>query len=162
MNLEKKSTEDGNLFTLENCVESTRIRSFLALSRVATDDIVKTRLNEIPKSTCDNYFQDVIIPLWKEREKLIQYCGNYAQQLRKEVEIPQEQLKQIEYDLRMDPYALRDHKQIMDLKYYKLETIENWMQNESTVENIIRDQTVQAFNERCHYKDWLKMFFDSK
>lgn len=161
MPLGQDNVETDPLYTMQNCVDSTRIRSFLALSRLATDDIVKTRLNEISKSKCDSYFEQVILPLWRKREKLIKYCGSHAEKLRSEVQLPEEELKKIEYDLRMDPYALRDHKELMQLKYRKIEAIENWVHNESTIESIIKDQTASLFNQKCYYKDWLKAFFDS-
>lgn len=147
----------SDLLSESNCVDSTRIRAFLRLSRIATDDTIKTHLNEINRSQCDSYFQTHIVPQWNARSKLIQYCKDYSHRLRSDIH-ETELGPAKEFDLRLDPYALKEYEQAKQQKFSQIETIDNWVENEQMVESIVRQQTHNTFNDKCYFKDWLGYF----
>lgn len=145
------------VLTPQECHSSTRLRAFLRLSRLATDDSIKQHLNEIDRGNCDGYFETKIVPQWKARSKVIEYCRNYSEELRKKVGngsgVEAESQK---FDLRVDPYALKSHEEELQTKYSQIDSIRNWTQNEESIETIVREQTAAAFCDRCYYRDWLK------
>lgn len=145
--------------TPANCRDSQRLRGFLRLSRIATDDTIRTHLNEIKRGDCDLYFQKTILDQWNARARLIEYCNTYAKTLRREISMDNQQSP--EFDLRLDPYAQINHKNDIHQKYAQAETIENWVENEKSVELILREQSVKVLNEKCYYKDWLQEFNDA-
>ncbi|KAK6458340.1 caffeine-induced death protein 2 [Scheffersomyces xylosifermentans] len=162
------------LLTPENCRSSTRIRAFLRLSRMATDDTIRQHLNEIKSNTgCDEYFNSKIAPQWETRSKAIQYCDSYSKTLRKRTEEgialhdreasldsieKLEKKEPEEFNLRLDPYALRNHNQKLEEQYSQCDAIDSWVKNEKNVEDIIREQTNDILNDKCYYKDWLEGF----
>ncbi|EGV66362.1 hypothetical protein CANTEDRAFT_112106 [Yamadazyma tenuis ATCC 10573] len=150
------------LLSPENCVNSSRIRAFLVLSRIATDDTVRTHLNEIDTSKCDIFFTSTIVPEWNARAQAIRYCSDYAQSLRQEIGATVGDIKDVQqkFDLRLNPYASRDYQEQVEQKSAKIETIENWVQNETTVESILKNQTAETFSQKCQYKDWLQYAID--
>lgn len=152
----------STLLSGDNCVDSTRIRAFLRLSRIATDDTIKTHLNEIKQSQCDGYFRDQIVPQWNARAKVIDYCRQYSETLKQEINrssTPESVAAGDEkFDLRLDPYAVKAYEQSKEAKYAKIDTIDNWIANEEQIESIVKDQTQSTFNDKCYYKDWLQYF----
>lgn len=159
-----KSSEQGPhqdvLLTPQECHSSTRLRAFLRLSRLATDDSIKQHLNEIDRGDCDKYFETEIVPQWKARTNVIDYCRKYSEELRKEVgggggSGADSKAKNTDFDLRLDPYALKSHEEELQTKYSQIDSIRNWTQNEESIETIVRDQTAAAFCDKCYYRDWL-------
>lgn len=69
--------------------------------------------------------------------------------------------KSADYDLRTNPYALKDDLEKIELQNARRATIENWVRNEQNVEKIIREETTKIFNDKCYYKDWLQQFADA-
>lgn len=153
----RESSVPLSLLTSENCESNSRIRAFLRLSRIATDDSIIQHLNEIKVSQCDKYFSQNILPQWKARAEAIQYCSGYAKSLREEVKSKQTTIGE-DYDLRTDPYALKDAQDVLDKQYSRCAAVENWVTNESNVESIIRDQTASVLSDKCYFKDWLQDF----
>ncbi|CUM63451.1 uncharacterized protein PRCAT00001026001 [Priceomyces carsonii] len=160
------TTEASQLQRPENCHSSSRIRAFLRLSRVATDDTIRQHLNEV-KSTkdCDSYFQNTIIPQWEARSSLIGFCSDYVDHLRAESShgntILPDLINPDDYDLRLDPYAIKNKEDQIGAQFAQSNAIANWVQNEREVESIVREQTAEILNEKCYYKDWLKAFKDN-
>lgn len=153
---EMDSVVPALLLTPENCESSSRIRAFLHLSRIATDDTIRQHLNEVNLRDCDSYFSRKIVPQWRARADAIAYCSNYAKKLREDTESSISGEKN--YDLRVNPYALKDEKDRLDRQYATCTTVENWVRNEEIVEKIIHEQTTGILNDRCYYKDWLAEF----
>lgn len=150
-----------SLFTPENCVSSSRIRAFLRLSRIATDDTIRQHLNEV--NDCDEYFRSKIVPQWQARAEIVAYCEAYAGKLRASTQRGQTvELGVYEFDLRTDPYALRTHQQKLAEQYSQCDTIDNWIHNEQTVEEIIKKQTQKVLNDKCYYKDWINEFNEAR
>lgn len=146
----------AELLTTANCEDSSRIRAFLRLSRIATDDTISQHLNETKLSDCDSYFNRKIVPQWQARAHAIQFCSDYAKQLEQEATTGRP--NPADYDLRTNPYARRDDLEKIELQNARRATIDNWVRNEQNVEKIIREQTIKIFNDKCYYKDWLKQF----
>lgn len=145
------------LLTAQNCESSTRIRAFLRLSRIATDDTIRQHLNEINPALCDDYFQRRILPQWVARAEAIQFCSDFARDLRRETESKKVEVHE-KHDLRIDPYALKDETDRLNQQFSRCSTIENWVENELGVERIIKEQTASVLNDKCYYKDWLAEF----
>lgn len=153
-NLEELRTE-------ENCKSSKRIRDFLRLSRT-TDDTIRQQINGVPTSNCKDYFTKHVIPEWQIRSSVIEFCKGYAKDLRKETEEKKLEQNRVEtsgdFNLRLDPYALKNHKDVLERQFSQCDMIDNWVRNESQVEGIIREQTVEVLNEKCYYNDWMEEF----
>lgn len=147
----------ATLLTPENCESSSRIRAFLRLSRIATDDTIRQHLNEINPKQCDDYFQRKILPQWVARAEAIQFCSDFALDLRSRTESQQVEVHG-NYDLRIDPYALKDENDRLEKQFLQCSNIENWVANEQQVETIIQEQTASVLNDKCYYKDWLGEF----
>lgn len=147
----------STLFTSENCHSNTRIRAFLRLSRLASDDTIKEHLNETTPEKCADFFSDQLLPHWQARAKLIQFCSDEAAALRRNVKLEESTLS-TNIDLTIDPYAVKDAKQKLQERYSESEAIENWVNNEQSVETIIQKHSVDVLNQRCMYRDWLLDF----
>lgn len=146
------------LFTLESCTSSSRIRAFLRLSRIATDDTIRQHLNEIQPEACSAYFRTKIAPQWKARQELIRFCGNTAADLRKATDTDGTSAASPEIDLRLDPYALKEYRRKLDDQYSQCQMIEQWVENERGVEAIVRGETASVLNDKCYYNDWMGEF----
>ncbi|KAM9922878.1 hypothetical protein OXX59_005549 [Metschnikowia pulcherrima] len=155
--LAEASVTSKPLLSLENCESSSRIRAFLRLSRIATDDTIRQHLNEIGPSQCDQYFEQTILPQWRARSEAIQFCSKYAKSLRAEAQSKETTLHE-DYDLRIDPYAAKNARDYLDDQYARCVSVENWVANETNVESIIREQTASVLSDKCYYKDWLSAF----
>ncbi|PVH14291.1 uncharacterized protein CXQ87_002419 [Candidozyma duobushaemuli] len=155
----QSSVTPAELLTTANCEDSSRIRAFLRLSRIATDDTISQHLNETQPKDCDAYFNRKIVPQWQARAHAIQFCSDYAKRLEQEVAAGSP--KSADYDLRTNPYALKDDLEKIELHNARRATIENWVRNEQNVEKIIREETTKIFNDKCYYKDWLQQFADA-
>lgn len=159
----KNVIDPTELLTPENCQSSSRIRAFLRLSRIASDDTIRQHLNEV-KSTkeCDNYFKATIVPQWKARASAIQYCSDYATNLRRETikgnTVVTDKLNKPELDLRVDPYALKKYNLKLDSQFTQCDSIDNWVKNEKVVEDIIREQTADVLDQKCYYQNWIEEF----
>lgn len=156
---EDKMLED--LLTPENCQSSTQIRTFLRLSRLATDDTIKQNLGQI-KSTpqCDKYFKEHIVPQWQARDKVLNYCWKCAEDIRKTHEqgnrFEGENMSQ-QVDLREDPYARINYEDQMN-KQYSERYMKNWIENEREVERIVKEKTKDTLNDKCYFSDWFREF----
>lgn len=146
-----------SLLTSENCESTSRIRAFLRLSRIATDDTIRQHLNEISSKHCDDYFNKKILPQWVARAEAIQFCADFASSLRSKTELEKVEVHG-NFDLRIDPYALKDENDRLDRQFSRCSSIENWVANELKIESIIKEQTASVLNDKCYYKDWLAEF----
>lgn len=149
--------ESFTLFTTENCHSNTRIRAFLRLSRLASDDSIKEHLNETSREKCTDFFSQKLLPHWQTRAKLIQFCSDEAAMLRSSVKLEETTLS-TNVDLTIDPYAAKDAKQKLQDRYADCEAIENWVSNEHNVETIIQKHSADVLNQKCMYHDWLQDF----
>lgn len=152
------------LLSTQNCISQTRIRSFLRLSRFATDDTIREHIDG-NRAQCGDYFRTTVVPQWQARSRLIEYCQDYAHQL--EVEIAAVAgagagagagASDVAFDLRRDPYAAKDHQRQIDNQSAIKTTIANWTANELQIEAIVREQTVDVLNDKCEFKDWMAEF----
>jgi hypothetical protein len=154
--------EYNQLFLEQNCLNSTRIRDFLRFSRLISDDTLIQNLNN-GHVDCDSYYLEKILPQWKARDSLIQYCSDFAAQYRqiatKSVPLT---TSQEPVDLRKDPYAIRNIVNDMDAKFQACDSMDNWIKNESTIESIVHEQSSNILNDKCYYADWLAKFNDYK
>lgn len=148
--------EFAQLFSAESCSNSSRIRDFLRFSRSNSDDIIRQSLNRLDTNLqCDKYFKETIIPQWNARSSLIDYCSSYSAELRAKTENSASLTDpNTEYDLRKDPYALRDNTEKINQQFAECLNIDNWVNNENTVESIVREQTISTLNQKCYHKDW--------
>lgn len=153
---EEAPAAPARLLTPDNCVDSSRIRAFLRLSRSASDDTIRQHLNEIDKTQCGEYFASHIAPQWEHRADAISYCARYALQLRQQSHAVQ--ANDAVHDYRTDPYAGRALADQAEDLNRQCVTIENWVENELQVESIIREQTTRVLNDKCYYLDWLESF----
>lgn len=153
----KLSQESEDLRTYQNCHSSSRLRAFLRLSRLSSDDTIKEHLNEVSKKDCNLYFKEKILPHWKVRAELIDYCFGEAATLRKNTEKKEETLL-TNVDLRIDPYATKDAKEKLESAFAECLEIENWVNNERKIETIIRAHSADVLNQKCYYYNWLQAF----
>ncbi|KAG7191855.1 uncharacterized protein KQ657_002644 [Scheffersomyces spartinae] len=155
---------EASLLSPDNCKSSTRIRAFLRLSRLATDDTIRQHLNEIQPSACNEYFQTVIVPAWKERSHAIEYCSDYALFLRQTSDSSKLEgdnnghRTESDFDLRTDPYALKNYNEQLQSQYSQCDQIDNWVLNERNIETIIRGLTEEILNQKCYYGHWIEEF----
>lgn len=147
----------SSLYTPETCHSSTRIREFLRLSRLASDDSIKEHLNETTKEKCDSFFRSQLLPHWSARADLILYCSDEASNLRSQVRLNRA-TSNSNVDLTLDPYAVKDANQKLKDLFAACEAIENWVSNERLVENIIQEHSADVLNRKCYYYDWLQDF----
>ena len=104
------------------------------------------------------------------------YCSNYSHDLRQKTlqaivitneepsktqdqtktQIPQN--SDISFNLRLDPYALRNYTEKLKEHFLKCDLINNWIKNEQTIEGIVREGTVEVLNQKCFYGDWMNKF----
>lgn len=145
------------LYNPENCHLNTRIRAFLRLSRLASDDLVKEHLNEISPSDCHAFFETKILSHWKARANIINYCYSEAAMIRSAIKI-QETFVDTSISPTIDPYAANDAKEKLQNKFASCEIIENWVKNELEIETIVREHTTDVLNQKCYYHDWLRDF----
>lgn len=153
-----------SLLTPENCQSPTRIRAFLRLSRFATDDTIREHMND-SKTNCNTYFTNKIVPQWKARSSLIEYCSDYGLELQQKTHLDKIVLEgdgspsdHPQFDLTLDPYATKDYVQKLENQSVKSTEIRNWTQNELEVESIVRDLTIGVLNDKCQFKDWMQEF----
>lgn len=148
---------DALLSTL-NCISQTRIRSFLRLSRFATDDTIREHI-DANRAQCGDYFRTTVVPQWQARSRIIEYCQDYAHQLEAEIAAGAGAgAPDAKFDLRRDPYAAKDHQRQIDSQSAIKTTIANWTANELQIEAIVREQTVDVLNDKCAFKDWIAEF----
>lgn len=148
------------LLSTQNCVSQTRIRSFLRLSRFATDDTIRENI-DANRAQCDDYFRTTVVPQWQARSRIIEYCQDYAHQLEAEIAAGAGAgagAPDAAFDLRRDPYAAKDHQRQIDSQSAMKTTIANWTANELQIESIVREQTVEVLNDKCAFKDWIAEF----
>ncbi|ODV78892.1 uncharacterized protein CANTADRAFT_42282, partial [Suhomyces tanzawaensis NRRL Y-17324] len=156
-----------HLLSPQNCTSPQRIRAFLRLSRIATDDTIREHLNELKgNQACDVYYTNTILPQWNARAQIIQYCSDYAIQLRAQAEgkhpMPEPKPASADdpdpYNLRIDPYAVKNRNAELESRFSQVEEVERWVRNERSVESIVREETAKALSDRCYYRDWLNVY----
>lgn len=145
----------AGLLTAENCRSTSRIRAFLRLLRLSSDDLIRQHLNEVGRAHCDAFWQETILPQWEARARVIDYCLGVAAGLKQQEEPA---AAHAAYDLRIDPYAAREAQENTQRLLAPSSYIDRWVANESTVESIVREQTAAVLSEKCAYKDWLAEF----
>ena len=148
----------------QNCLSPKGIRTFLKLLRLASDDVLKQRLNSVfdkshlkledkeKEVICGKFLRDIIYPAWTSREKAIEYCDREVTGLRREIEKEESSGAgngTEAYNLRLDPYAERDGKSSIEKKYEKLDNLSNWLSNEKFIEGIVRDQSAEILRDTC-------------
>lgn len=157
------NTDYPQLFTPESCLNSSRVRDFLRLSRMMSDDKIRQHINRLDNNVqCDEYFKEQIAPQWEARASLINYCTQYSHELRakteKGVAVTPNLKDNDEYDLRKDPYAIRNVMERIDEQFANCDSIDNWISNENTVEYIVKGQTIDILNDKCYYGNWMEKF----
>ncbi|RKP30596.1 hypothetical protein METBISCDRAFT_23140 [Metschnikowia bicuspidata] len=163
---EKILSVSQELYTYRNCHSSSRIRAFLHLSRLASDDSIKEHLNETPPYKCTEFVQQNLLPHWKARTDLIDYCYGEAATISKNIKSETTTIgasagtdtKLDQVDLRIDPYAVKDANERTQRVFAECEEIMNWVANERQVDNIVRQHTFDVLNRKCYYHDWLREF----
>lgn len=113
-------------------------------------------MNEIGTKNCDQYFELTIAPQWRARAEAIAYCTDVGKDLRKSVVAGT--TNQEQFDLRLDPYAVKNDAQKIRERYEKCDEIDFWTLNERGVELILREQTRLVLADKCEYRDWVAEF----
>lgn len=155
----------SELLTPENCYSSIRLREFLRLSRIASDDGIRQHLNLVKsKEECDKYFQNSILPEWKARAEIIEYCSAYSAQLRDTTSRSAEsRVACLSYlndqsDPRVDPYAQRSLLEEKERRFQDCDFIDNWVKNEKIIDDILKESTQEVLNQKCYYRKWIESF----
>lgn len=145
--------------TPDLCLSSqSSIRDFLSMSRHATDDVLKQRLNsrfnderhksneEVCKLVMEEYSA-----VWNQRQDVIKYCALQSKQYRSELQQSNREkpMNISNEELRNNPYALKDLHDEQDRKFAKLERLEHWISNEGSVEAIVQQRSLQVFKRAC-------------
>lgn len=160
----------------EACVSPKGVRSFLKLSRLATDDVLQQKLNNLlnhhesgflsrknPQAQCDQFIKEQIYPIWDARVKSIKFCGKEVAEMRAEIDETQLRIQHIKktVDLRTNPYAAQDLQEELELKYADVIQLESWVKNEREIEKIIQQRSLGVFADICKMPwDLKKVRFD--
>ncbi|WPK25002.1 hypothetical protein PUMCH_002301 [Australozyma saopauloensis] len=146
----------AELYSPEFCHSNSRIRAFLYVSRLASDDSLRVHLNETDAKHCALYFESNVLPHWKARAQLLDFCFGEAAKLRKSVKV--EEAATAKVDLRIDPYAVQDATERTLNRFAQCAAIENWVANEREVESIVLKHSLDVLNQKCYFHDWLRDF----
>ncbi|KAI0464725.1 hypothetical protein LJB42_002348 [Komagataella kurtzmanii] len=147
------------------CLTPKGVRSFLKLSRLSTDDVLKQQLNnklnhhestysnrkKEKSSICNVFFESSILPAWEARSNAIEFCHKEAVKFRQEIKSEESQINRRNelVDTRIDPYALRDLQQELEEKYLQVDQLLNWVNNEKTIEQIVRSRSIGMLQDTC-------------
>ncbi|KAG6001253.1 hypothetical protein E4U21_004540 [Claviceps maximensis] len=157
------------------CFSSGALRDFLRLSRSAIDDTIAQSLNGLitpartgfdPNSTafrtvpanprqlssqdCQSFQDQVLFPAWKARSDVLDYCALVAaspdpddpEAPSRDVEVRKSRERII--DERLDPYSARFFP-----REARTQVLETLVQQERSIENIVRHRTWSVLQERC-------------
>ncbi|ODV63852.1 Mix23p ASCRUDRAFT_21315, partial [Ascoidea rubescens DSM 1968] len=149
----------------ETCLSAKGVRTFLKLSRLGSDDILRQRLNSVidksrnieggKEAICEGFVRDIIYPAWKSRERAIEYCSEEVKTMGREIEEEEKKTggkrgdEEHEYNLRIDPYAERDGIRMDKKKYETIDNLSNWLNNETLIEGIVRDRSLEILGDTC-------------
>lgn len=156
------------------CIEPTRLRHFLRLSRAAVDDKLAVSLNSIDSAAaCDSVFADRVVPLWQQRDRILEYCSQFAfksdspnisdsaatipAQPNAYFSNPRPHEASHWSELRNDPYALLKAPLSPSLGN-TANLVNMWVATEKLVEAIVRLESARVLAEKCYYLDWLARF----
>lgn len=148
------------------CLNPKGLRAFLKLSRASTDDVIKQRINSLlndkkhsKADICDSFASSILYKSWNDRLSAIEYCDQQSVTLEKSIESNQEQELQEKYvDPRIDPYAAGEFKELKESKYRQLRVLQNWVQNEKTIENIVQERSIEILSDNCGVAGWNEKF----
>lgn len=88
------------------CITPKGVRSFLKLSRLSTDDVLKQQLNnklnhhestysnhrKEKSSICNEFIESSILPAWEARSNAIEFCHKEAVNFRQEIKSEENQI----------------------------------------------------------------------
>ncbi|ODV98465.1 hypothetical protein PACTADRAFT_48223 [Pachysolen tannophilus NRRL Y-2460] len=158
----------------EACLSPKGIRSFLQLSRLSTDDIIKAHLNNIldhrdrslHKSNgevCNDFLYRYLFNNWNSRLRSIEYCEVESKNLKSEIdkETAINEQKEAVTDPRINPYAEIDRKDETELKYLKYNQLNNWVNNEKEIEAIVQGRSIEIIKDTCKINSDLQQDFET-
>lgn len=131
------------------CVEADKVRSFLRESRHRSDDNLH---NILPRTgSCSEVINKVLFPEWSSRDRILKYCDSVADsklssQQSSTSEGTTSEPEKSPIDPRMDPYGARDFNV---QKISEGEAIRTWVNNEQTVESIVRYNSAALLANKC-------------
>lgn len=158
--------------TAANCIEARALRQFLRASRKTVDDRVLVTISKLGNENaaeqikhnagytgyqpaCNEFVQEVLMPAWNERDRVLTYCGDVARlakdkkggdmteaaEAHKETEQAKPPRRQP-----LDPYAAK--AQNMGEKS-DADRVLDWVETERTIEGIVRDTTRAEVYDKC-------------
>ncbi|CDK25230.1 unnamed protein product [Kuraishia capsulata CBS 1993] len=149
----------------ETCLSPKGVRSFLNLSRLATDDVIRQRLNGLLQNThnlsghgkeanknalCKSFINDLLLPSWKARLQAIEYCSSVEREMRLEIEASHREVSNKKLvEPKLDPYAARDALEEVNQQFEGVDRFRGWLENESQVETIVRNRTIGIMQDSC-------------
>ncbi|KAH7579067.1 Mitochondrial intermembrane space cysteine motif-containing protein MIX23 [Nakaseomyces glabratus] len=154
------------------CVDPTLIDTFLRNLRHGSDDVIKQKLNNYSKQTehrndtrlqkCDSLIHREIYPNWQVRDSIIDFCAAQATQLKHELDQQKSsEVIRTTVDTRLDPYSVRDLQHEEEKKYKQWNDLNNWVENNRTIEGILRGSSDHFLKQNCDQNvDYLRKFWD--
>lgn len=140
------------LLTAASCDDSELIAEFFYASRKVSDDNIRNLLGQMP---CDEVVANIRAE-WARRDAVFAFCQNGQQKTTERTgsslaELAEHSREVVRFaptstDPRVDAYSARDEVQT------RLQT--NWMAQEAVTEEIIRDSTRQAVQDKCGFLKW--------
>lgn len=133
----------------QSCVSTKTLRAFLKKSRLYADDTLKEKINS-KNGACTEIVNTILVPSWKDRLEIIDYCNNEATTLSNELKENQQELQEKqEFNLRVNPYAQEDFENLQNEKYEELNRLRNWVSNETMIERIIIGRSLNSLADSC-------------
>ncbi|KAG5368741.1 hypothetical protein CJU90_0964 [Yarrowia sp. C11] len=153
--------------TAANCIEARALRQFLRASRKTVDDRVLVTISKLGnenaaeqikhnsgytgyKPACNEFVQEVLLPAWNERDRVLTYCedvarlakdqkgGDMTQAVEAETKTPAKRQP-------LDPYA----SEARNAQKSDADRVLDWVQTERTIEGIVRDTTRAEVYDKC-------------
>lgn len=160
--------------TRDTCLSQKGIRSFLKLSRFASDDTLKQHLNNVldrrdrsslrsesKQKVCSSFVEEYLLPHWDTRLATIEFCDNEAKLLKKEIDLRVVREPKKEVDPRLDPYYERSSEDKISQPYYNYNKLVEWVENEKEIEKIVQERSIEVISDRCSLNDTLKQLFQN-
>ncbi|KAH8830880.1 caffeine-induced death protein 2-domain-containing protein [Flagelloscypha sp. PMI_526] len=144
----RRLTQETIYINASTCMNLSLFKEVLKEYR-KVDDQITTRLNRAqamsrehgvaPRQdeTCAQFWRE-LVDTWTKRQTLVQYCIGVAEQ-------------KIEDSHSIVPSANSDSPNPTRAKWSALQVTRDQLNNEATVEKIIRNRSLQAFRSRCRY-----------
>ncbi|RDW23900.1 caffeine-induced death protein 2 [Yarrowia lipolytica] len=155
--------------TAANCIEARALRQFLRASRKTVDDRVLVTISKLGNDTaaeqikhnsgytgykpaCNEFVQEVLLPAWNERDRVLTYCGDVARLAKDkkggdmtEAAQTQDENEKPAKRQPLDPYAAEARTN----QKSDADRVLDWIETERTIEGIVRDTTRAEVYDKC-------------